>query len=89
MAVLWPFSRTRRSLCQRTARESANASASWPTELGAEAASGVVELLVLDDVAAVLEEERADRGDDARTLPAAQREGERVGHRCLFSTRRR
>jgi proline racemase len=29
--VLWPFSRTRRSLCQRTARESASASASWPT----------------------------------------------------------
>jgi hypothetical protein len=29
--VLWPLSSTRRSQCQRTARESASASASWPT----------------------------------------------------------
>jgi hypothetical protein len=51
-------------------------------------ADGVVELLMLDDVAALLEQERADRGDDARTFLAAQREGERVGHGCLLSTRR-
>ena len=39
---------------------------------------GVVELLVLDDVAAVLEQERGDRVDDAGTFGAAEGEDEGV-----------
>src|SRR5690606_36441299 len=44
------------------------------------AAHAVVELLVLDDVAALLEQERADRAHDARPFRAAQRQDERAGH---------
>ena len=42
------------------------------------AAERVVELLVLDDVAAVLEQERGDRVDDAGPLVAAQGQDEGV-----------
>jgi hypothetical protein len=48
---------------------------------------GVVELSVLDDVAAVSEEERGDRVDDARSFRAAQCQNERVRHGCLLSIR--
>ena len=41
-------------------------------------ASGVVELLVLDDVAAVLEQERGDRVHDAGPFLAAQGQDEGV-----------
>lgn len=59
-------------------------------DLGAEkegAADRVVELLVLDDVAAVPEEERGDRVDDPRSLRAAQCQDEGLRHRRLLSTR--
>jgi hypothetical protein len=42
------------------------------------AASGVIELLVLDDVAAVLEEKRRDRVHDAGSFLAAQGQDEGV-----------
>ena len=48
----------------------------------------VIELLVLDDVAAVFEQERGDRADDARTLGAAERESEGVRHLHPLNTRR-
>ena len=44
--VLRPLSSTRRSLCQRTARDSASASASWPTVTG----PGVVGVVDPDDL---------------------------------------
>ena len=48
---------------------------------------GVVELAVLDDVAAVLEDERRDRVHDARPFRASQRQDEGVGHGSLLSVR--
>jgi hypothetical protein len=51
-------------------------------------ADRVVELLVLDDVAAVVEQERGDRADDAGPFGAAEREREGVRHVVLLSTRR-
>jgi hypothetical protein len=47
-------------------------------------ADRVIELLMLDDVAAVAEQERGDRAHDARSLRAAQGQDERARHRRLL-----